>query len=144
MKEEFKCEHCRASVFVSKFMGTGHRNHCPFCLWSAHVDWKKAGDRLAKCGAGMEPVGLTFKEKGVDKYGHPIQGELMVAHRCCLCGKITINRIAGDDEPKAILDLFEKSLKIRPETRLELEKQGIKLLKEEDRPEVETQLFGKR
>ncbi len=144
MEKGFACRHCRAFVSVSPYMGTVFRNHCPFCLWSTHVDWKHPGDRAAKCGAPMEPVGLTFKEEGVDKYGKPIQGELMVVHQCSACQKISINRIAADDEPKAILELFEKSLKIPAEIRLELEKAGIKLLKEENRKEVETQIFGKR
>jgi len=150
MEKGFKCEHCRSFVSVTKFVGTAHRNHCPFCLWSKHIDQKFAGDRKAACLGLMEPVGLTFKEEGKDKYGKIIQGELMVVSRCVLCYKFSINRIAADDEPKAILELFEKSLKIekdlpagRQGLKKELEKMGIRLLKEEDREEIKVQLFGK-
>ena len=31
----FTCVHCGAEVLP---MGKSSRNHCPFCLWSLHVD----------------------------------------------------------------------------------------------------------
>ena len=46
----------------------------------------------------MEPLGLTLKKGG---------GELMLVHRCCGCGKISKNRVAGDDNSVAILNLFD-------------------------------------
>lgn len=135
LKKGFKCDHCSNFVPVSRFMSTAHRNQCPFCLWSKHMD-DKPGDRKSKCLGIMEPMGLTFKEEGVDKYGKKRQGELMLVHLCQKCGKICINRIAGDDKPEAILVLFEKSLKMPVEAK------NIKLLKASDRQEVKRQLFG--
>ena len=143
MEKGFKCEHCRSIVPVTKFLGTAHRNQCPACLWSKHVDERFAGDRKSACLGLMEPVGLTFKAIGVDKYGRPRQGELMIIHHCLECHKFSLNRVAADDEPKAILELFEKSQSLPDEMKKEIENQGIKLLKEEDRKEVENQLFGK-
>jgi hypothetical protein len=102
-----------------------------------------AGDRKSACLGLMEPVGLTFKAVGVDKYGHPLQGELMIVHHCLECNKFSLNRIAADDEPKAILELFEKSQSLPNEIKKEIEKQGIRLLEEEDREEIGVQLFGK-
>jgi len=134
-KEGFRCNHCKQLVPITKFIGTEHRNHCPFCLWSGHVDLNKPGDRKAKCGAGMEPVGLTFKQEGLDKYGQPKKGEIMIIHRCAECGKISINRIAGDDNPEAILDVLKNPQKISQD--------DIKLLTEKDKKEILTQLFGK-
>src|SRR3990167_4544967 len=81
-REGFKCNYCSGWAATSKYIGTHHRNHCPSCLWSKHVDSEKAGDRKASCGAGMKPVGLTLKQAGIDKYGKPRQGELMVIHHC--------------------------------------------------------------
>lgn len=141
----FKCVHCGGWVTISELMGTHHRNHCPFCLWSKHVDLEKPGDRKASCGAGMEPVGLTFKREGYDKYGRLRQGELMVIHHCTNedCGKISINRIAGDDSPEAILRVFERSLTIDDALRKKIAEADITLLTEKDEEEIRTQLFGK-
>ncbi len=90
----------------------------------------------------MKPIGLTFKHEGVDKYGIPRQGELMLIHECVNCGKISINRIAGDDNPEAILRIFEESQRLPPEKRSRLEHSGIEVLSEKRRKEVLTQLFG--
>jgi DNA-directed RNA polymerase subunit RPC12/RpoP len=139
----FKCSHCSGSVPFSEFIGTEHRNHCPFCLWSKHVDLEKSGDRKSKCQAAMSAVGLTFKKEGRDKYGQARQGEIMIIHRCTRCGKVSINRIAGDDNAQAILDLFEESKKLSPQEVKDLNKDGIQILTEKDRQEINTQLFGK-
>ncbi len=142
----FRCNHCSGWVTTSEYIGTHHRNHCPSCLWSKHVDLKKAGDRKASCGAGMEPVGLTFKQEGFDKYGRPRQGELMVIHHCTNqeCGKISINRIAGDDNPAVILKVFEASQTMDRGLRDDIINAGIKLLTKSDEEEIRTQLFGRR
>lgn len=58
--------------------------------------------------------------------------------------KININRIAADDDAKEILTVFEKSLNLPVEKRTMIESEGIRLLKEGDRPEIKNQLFGKR
>ncbi|MCJ7545146.1 MAG: RNHCP domain-containing protein, partial [Phycisphaerae bacterium] len=39
----FICEHC-ALVVSPDPGGTAHRNHCPHCLWSVHLDLRP-GDR---------------------------------------------------------------------------------------------------
>lgn len=124
-------------------MGTLHRNQCPFCLWSKHVDLKVSGDRKSACLGAMEPIGLTFKEEGVDKYGHPRQGEVMIIHHCLECNKYSINRIAADDDPQTILAVFEKSLTLPQEIKDEIKNQNIRLLDDKDREEIRTQLLGK-
>lgn len=144
MEKGFKCENCHFLVKTSKLMGTYHRNHCPNCLWSKHVDEKFSGDRKCLCRGIMEPIGLTFKDEGVDKHGKKRQGELMIAHRCQECDRVSINRIAGDDNPKAILELFENSLVIDSEERETLKDQEIELLEGKDRSQLEIQLFGKK
>lgn len=139
----FKCCNCGQWVPLSKFMGTKHRNHCSFCLWSKHVDLKKPGDRKSKCQAKMKPIGLTFKHEGVDKYGRLRQGEIMLIHECVKCGKISINRIAGDDNTEAILRVFEESQRLPPEKKGRLEHNNIEVLSKEKREEIFVQLFGK-
>jgi len=143
MEKGFKCQYCFSSVPVNLYIGTTHRNHCPHCLWSKHVDLKVSGDRKSTCLGAMEPVGLTFKEEGQDKYGKKRQGELMLVHHCQKCNRYSINRLASDDDPKMILELFEKS-KILPEKiKSEIKAEDIQLLKEEDLEEIKRQLFGK-
>lgn len=142
-KGGFRCCNCGRWVPFSEFMGTEHRNHCPFCLWSKHVDSKKPGDRKAKCKAGMRSIGLTFKHEGVDKYGKLRRGELMLIHECTGCGKISINRIAADDNEETILKVFEESRKLGPEKLKQLKQDEIDLSSEGTKEEILTQLFGK-
>ena len=117
--------------------GTANRNHCPKCLWSKHLDQEEPGDRRSECLGLMEPIGLTFKKEGVDKYGKERRGEIMLVHQCEKCGKVSINRLAGDDEAKRVMEVFEQGSGIRGQGS------EIRILGEEDRKEVRTQLFGK-
>ena len=43
--------------YGGKPAGTQHRNHCPNCLTSLHLD-NEPGDRAADCGGQMEPVAV--------------------------------------------------------------------------------------
>ena len=141
----FKCSNCKTFVGENENMGTMYRNHCPSCLYSKHVDLENPGDRKASCKSRMEPIGVTLKKEGVNQYGEERIGELMLIHRCCSeeCGKVSINRIAGDDDVQAILDLYNNSLSLSKEEKENfLSHHGIVFLEEEDRGIVETQLFG--
>lgn len=88
--ESFTCIHCGTPVAIAAW-GTRHRNHCPHCLWSRHVDIKP-GDRACLCRGSMEPIALWQKT----------DGELMILHRCTQCGTIKANRCAGDDNQQAL------------------------------------------
>lgn len=146
-KNHFTCLNCNAFIKESKHIGTRHRNHCPVCLYSKHVDSNKSGDRKSLCKSKMKPIGLTFKKEAVNKYGGERIGELMLVHRCCNneCRKVSINRLAGDDDVEVILNLFEESLSLDSvEKERMYAEEGIKLLTEEDREEVESQLFGNK
>ena len=77
--DTFTCKHC-GRVVVPIGAGTQHRNHCPNCLTSLHLD-NEPGDRAADCGGQMEPVAVWVR-KG---------GEWAIIHRCRLCGKLTSN-----------------------------------------------------
>ncbi|MDQ3045118.1 MAG: RNHCP domain-containing protein [Chloroflexota bacterium] len=90
----FKCRHCR--VFVGPTLWGGrHRNHCPLCLHSRHVDLRRPGDRASLCRSLMAPVGIFCRPKG----------EQVVVHRCLGCGLERYNRIAADDHPLILLRL---------------------------------------
>lgn len=122
-------------------IGTKNRNHCPFCLYSLHVDDKIAGDRKSKCRGEMQPIGLTFKKEGTDKYGKERQGEIMLVHECNKCGKININRLAGDDEPKKIMKIFQNS-KNNKSLFSKLKTCNIVLLDEDNQAKIKEQLYG--
>lgn len=135
-KDYFICKNCGQKVSLNA-IGTQNRNHCPYCLWSLHVDKNKPGDRVEPCHGMMEPVGLVFKNEGVDKYGKKRQGEIMVVHKCQICGKETKNRIAGDDDPKKILEILEKTTLVDRRSSLK-----YSILRKRNRKEVERQLYG--
>jgi hypothetical protein len=94
----FRCRNCGLDV-PGDAPGTKHRNHCPTCLWSRHVD-DRPGDRAADCGAAMEPIAITVRR----------DGEWMLVHRCRACDEIHVNRIAGDDNPLMLTRLAVRPL----------------------------------
>ena len=94
----FVCAHCGREVAAEAF-GTKHRNHCPWCLWSVHLD-DRPGDRAAFCGGEMEPVAVEVRK----------DGEWALIHRCRACGVLGANRIAGDDSPLVLVSLAVRPL----------------------------------
>lgn len=94
----FECIFCGRTV-TPDGAGTRHRNHCPYCLCSRHLD-NEPGDRAADCGGIMEPVAVWVR-KG---------GEWAVIHRCRVCGALSSNRIAADDNRIKLLSLALKPL----------------------------------
>jgi hypothetical protein len=140
-QEGFKCCHCHTYVSCEPLLaGVLNRNHCPYCLWSRHLDLEKPGDRLAACREKMEPVGLTLK-KSTRKYGSGL-GELMVIHLCQECWKVSINRIAADDLADRLGELYERSLEMNPQTKAHLNRSGVEILEAKDRAMVSARLFG--
>lgn len=76
----FICSHCKKEVLP---LGSSSRNHCPFCLWSLHVD-VNPGDRANTCGGEMQPIRTEPDSKG----GY------VIIHRCTKCGETRRNRAA--------------------------------------------------
>ncbi|MFB6888043.1 RNHCP domain-containing protein [Kitasatospora sp. NPDC056327] len=91
---DFRCVGCRLDVPLDA-PGTAHRNHCPNCLASLHVDGRVPGDRAADCRGRMEPLGVSVRA----------DGEWMIVHQCLSCDELSTNRIAGDDNPLPLLRL---------------------------------------
>jgi hypothetical protein len=86
--DTFRCASCRLDVPMDA-PGTSHRNHCPNCLTSRHLDEHRPGDRAARCGARMEPIAAAVRG----------DGEWILIHRCTGCDALSANRTAGDDNP---------------------------------------------
>ena len=97
--DSFRCRNCRLDVPMAA-PGTQHRNHCPNCLWSRHVDDDVPGDRAADCSGSMEPIGVSARE----------DGEWALVHRCTACSTVHVNRIAGDDNPLMLMRLAVRPL----------------------------------
>lgn len=91
--DSFTCKNC-GWLCVSEGAGSNHRNHCPNCLYSLHLD-VEPGDRDSDCHGKMEPIGVWVR-KG---------GEWAIVHHCTVCGKIGSNRIAADDNPMKLMAL---------------------------------------
>jgi len=85
-QEPFICEHC--TMAVEPLERGSYRNHCPFCLWSKHVDSEGPGDRASSCQGLMTPVAMDHDGK---------KGWVLV-HECESCGKTITNKIAPDDD----------------------------------------------
>ena len=138
----FSCLRCDAFVSVSpRISGVRNRNHCPYCLWSRHVDWRSPGDRLSSCKGGMQPIGLTIK-KNRNKYSPRPDGELMVVHRCMVCSAFSINRIAADDGVDPLMEVFHFSLELPESIRNGLHESGIHILARGDAGIVSRSLLG--
>ena len=97
-EDSFTCKVCGRPV-VSVGAGSAHRNHCPNCLSSLHVD-VEPGDRASDCGGIMEPVAVWVR-KG---------GEWAIVHRCRRCGALSSNRVATDNNPMKLMSIAMKPL----------------------------------
>lgn len=141
---EFKCQNCGQIIPVSPLSGTKNRNHCPFCLYSLHVDQKVAGDRAAKCHGLMQPIGLSFKHPSKNKYAPEKEvGELLLIHQCTRCNKIILNRLAADDDNAQIEKIFKDSQKLSAKNLDHLKKANIYLAQKTDWPQIQKQIWGK-
>lgn len=94
----FSCEAC-GRMASADAPGTRHRNHCPHCLASLHLD-VTVGDRRSGCRGVMDAIALWVRD----------DGEPSLVHRCRRCGRLVSNRVAGDDDATSLRDLARRSL----------------------------------
>lgn len=85
INESFICENCGKTV--EKHLTWSARNHCPFCLYSKHLDDEFPGDRASNCHSLMKPIWIDNKK---NKWW-------MIKHKCLKCGKEILNKVAVDD-----------------------------------------------
>ncbi len=96
MKDEnFVCENCKRNVTKLNYSA---RDHCPYCLYSKHVDINP-GDRLNTCMGMLVPIDI---EKFKDTY--------KIIYKCEKCGMIHKNIAANDDNMDKIIELSIKEL----------------------------------
>ena len=92
--QAFRCRKCR-QLIGAPASGGRHRNHCPNCLHSLHVDLSHPGDRRSECHSLMRPRGIIERRNG----------EQMILHECLGCGKTQPTRVAADDSPLLLMRL---------------------------------------
>ena len=92
--EEFICDNCGKNVERLNYTS---RDHCPYCLYSKHVDINP-GDRLNTCCGLLKPIGI---EKFKDTY--------KIIYKCEKCSEIHKNIVAIDDDMNLIIELSKET-----------------------------------
>lgn len=91
----FICNYCGRKVLPTT--DGSYRNHCPFCLYSKHLD-QLPGDRKCGCEGLMRPVCVEYNRKKGYK----------ITHQCQRCGVQRKNKIACDTvQPDAIDEVIK-------------------------------------
>lgn len=88
--EEFTCENCGKNV---NKLNISARDHCPYCLYSKHVDINP-GDRRNTCKGLLKPIGI---EKYKDTY--------KILYKCEKCHQEHKNIMAIDDDMNEIIKI---------------------------------------
>lgn len=88
--ENFICENCHKQVEQLHYTA---RDHCPYCLYSKHVDINP-GDRNNLCQGLLKPIGI---EKFRETY--------KILYICEKCGESHKNILAKDDSMDRIIEL---------------------------------------
>jgi len=90
LNEDFICFNCGKQVIKSNYTA---RDHCPYCLYSKHVDINP-GDRQNPCKGLLEPI-------GIEKY----KDSFKILYKCKRCGMTHKNIIHNDDNMDLIIEL---------------------------------------
>jgi DNA-directed RNA polymerase subunit RPC12/RpoP len=100
-----KCANCGQVFSLDPPPGKKHRDHCPYCLSSVHID-VRPGDRGMWCGEGV-PGDKDFKPSVLEPVGKiPIAGEPdIIKYICKKCGKVKYNVSAVDDNKELVNNL---------------------------------------
>lgn len=88
--ENFICENCNKSVEKLNYTA---RDHCPYCLYSKHVDINP-GDRANSCQGLLQPIDI---EKFKNTY--------KIIYRCEKCGEMHKNIVASDDDTSVLIEI---------------------------------------
>lgn len=91
--EAFTCINCGKEISP---LGYTTRDHCPYCLYSIHIDIMP-GDRANTCKGILKPIGI---EKFRDTY--------KIVYRCEKCHKVHKNIMATDDSLDEIINISKE------------------------------------
>ena len=87
INEGFTCKNKKCKKNVAPHAAGSCRNHCPYCLFSLHMDLETPGDRLSECQSLMAPIDSELNKKKGPR----------LEHMCQSCGYKSFNRVAPDD-----------------------------------------------
>ena len=87
----FVCRNCGREVDPLRYTS---RDHCPYCLYSIHIDIVP-GDRACRCLGSLVP----FAVEPSAKKGY------VILYRCDKCGEIKRNKSADDDDFNVMLEI---------------------------------------
>lgn len=90
LDESFICDHCNERVEKLNYTS---RDHCPYCLYSKHVDILP-GDRANTCKGLLKPI-------SIEKF----KNSFKIIYKCEKCGEIHKNITACDDDFNKIIHL---------------------------------------
>lgn len=90
LDESFTCENCGKTIEPLVYSA---RDHCPYCLFSKHVDILP-GDRANECHGLLEPIKI---EKFKNTY--------KIIYKCQKCHQTHKNIMANDDDMNIIIEL---------------------------------------
>lgn len=96
INEQFSCENC--GKYIEKHPEWSARNHCPYCLYSKHLDLDFPWDRLSDCKWLMKPIWIDNKK---NKWW-------MIRHKCQKCEKEILNKLAPDDNFLTFIKNYNK------------------------------------
>jgi len=88
-RENFTCINCGKQI-----EGNGYTDHCPYCLFSVHVD-VNPGDRKEKCHGVMKPI-KVYTERN----------NFIIYYECQKCGLKKRVKAASSDNREALFSLF--------------------------------------
>lgn len=93
LDEGFVCEKCKKEVHPLRYTS---RDHCPYCLYSKHVDINP-GDRKNSCKGLLKPI-------GIEKY----KSTYKIIYKCEKCGELHKNVMANDDDMDEIINISKE------------------------------------
>ena len=97
VNEGFTCANCGREVPPTA--QTTPRNHCPFCLWSRHVD-VNPGDRANRCRGLLRPIGIETHARK----------QYIIRHQCLRCGARVRSKAILEDANAA--DDFDRIIEL--------------------------------
>lgn len=87
-------------------------------------------------------MALAFKNYEINPFTERGGGELMLIHQCTNCGKLSPNRIAGDDNEYQILCVLKESIDLNQILLNQLNELGLIPITNENKEEALVSLFG--
>jgi len=90
----------------------------------------------------MRPITIAFKNYKINPFTQKGGGELMLIHQCTNCGKLSPNRIAGDDNEYRILCLLNESIDLNVILANQLEIFGLTIITSKNKKDALISLFG--